>query len=73
MVMRVPAPKTGSPSLDSISVDAARELTEVLETIGVKLPSLRGEGEVNGKAFVHLGGCAAEEALTLARWIREHR
>ncbi|MEU5428502.1 hypothetical protein AB0H73_23345 [Streptomyces olivoreticuli] len=69
----MPASQAASPSLESVSVNAARELAEALQTIGIKLPSVRGEGEVNGRAFVHIGGCAADEASALARWIREHR
>ncbi|MCX4582538.1 hypothetical protein [Streptomyces sp. NBC_01481] len=69
----MPVAKTGSRPLDSISANAARELSDALESIGVKLPSARGEGEVNGKAYVNLGGCAAEQAFALAHWIRDHQ
>ncbi|MFF5128999.1 hypothetical protein ACFY41_18975 [Streptomyces syringium] len=69
----MPISPAASPCLDSISVNAARALAEALQTIDIKLPSMRGEGEVNGKAFVHLGGCAADEAFALAHWIRDHQ
>ncbi|WP_327733408.1 hypothetical protein OG749_05525 [Streptomyces nojiriensis] len=57
---------------DIIALNAARELGEALEAIGIALPSLRAEEHVNGVGFVNLGGCAADETYALAHWIRDH-
>ncbi|MDJ0383156.1 hypothetical protein [Streptomyces sp. G-G2] len=57
---------------DIIALNAARELGEALEAIGIALPSLRAEANVNGVGFVNLGGCPADAAYTLAHWIRDH-
>lgn len=59
-------------SSDVISLNAARELGDALESIGIRLPSLRAEENVNGISFVNLGGCPADEAFALAHWIRDH-
>ncbi|NLU67076.1 hypothetical protein HCC30_07295 [Streptomyces sp. HNM0574] len=51
--------------------DAARELQSALKEAGFTFPSLTGDYPVNGRGHVALGGMSAEEALRLARYVRE--
>ncbi|MGW0897614.1 hypothetical protein ACWD0G_11565 [Streptomyces goshikiensis] len=41
---------------DVIALNAARELGEALDAIGIALPSLRAAANVNGVGFVNWGG-----------------
>ncbi|MGP3999001.1 hypothetical protein [Streptomyces sp. 8N706] len=64
--------RTREESGEIIAVNAAKELTEALALIGVKFPSLRGDGVAgSGTAMVWLGGASAQEAFILSNWIRK--
>jgi hypothetical protein len=52
--------------------EAAADLADALGTIGIVLPSLRGDWPaMNGGALVQLGGAPPETVRQLAAWIRE--
>lgn len=50
--------------------EAAKELREALESVGITLPTVVGDYPVNGEPFVRLGGLSVEEAARVARRLR---
>jgi hypothetical protein len=67
-------PDRTTPVTDPLKVgdEAAADLADALNTIGIVLPSLRGDWTLGGNALVQLGGTPPQTARRLASWIRQH-
>jgi hypothetical protein len=66
-------PDGTTPTTDPLKAgdEAAADLADALNTIGIVLPSLRGDWTLGGNALVQLGGAPPETARQLASWIRD--